>query len=145
MILNMHIYVCVCVYIYIYICIYTYICWFDFTCLYNTYICIYIYIVNILVWTPHKSVAEVCEGVAKLNKKCAYRSQASNTIPNTISTKLRSIISITTSINQFEICRPGARVDMSSWSSCIRQNVVLEQQDRSNCRPNAAGQNEMSS
>ena len=90
--------------------------------------------VHILVWTRHKTVAEFCERVIKWSMKCAYRSQASNTI----STKLRSTISSTTSLNQFESCRPGARVKISSWSSWIARNVVLEQQDTSKCCPGAA-------
>ena len=82
--------------------------------------------VCILVWTRHKTVAEFCERVAKWNKKCAYRSQASNTISSTLSTKLLSTIWNTTLIKQFESCRPGARVKISSCSSWIRRNVVLE-------------------
>ncbi len=87
----------------------------------------------------HKTVAEFCERVVKQNKKCAYRSQASNTISNTISTKLRPTVLNTTSIKQFESRRHGARVEMSSGSGWILRNVELELQDRSKCRPRAAG------
>ena len=116
--------------------------------------CVYIYI-YISVRTRHKTVTESCEREVKYNKKCVYQSQASNTIPKTISTKLRSTVSNTTSIRQFESCRPGARVEMSSWSGWILyvemlcwssrtgRSVAPQQLDRTKGRPRASGQVEI--